>query len=43
MVFCNRFSISGGSRVTFDPGVYIMDRGSFAVSGNSSITGSAPA
>lgn len=42
MVFCNGFSISGGSRVTFDPGVYIFDRGSFSITGNSSVVGSAP-
>jgi hypothetical protein len=42
MVFCNGFSLAGGSRVTFDPGVYIFDRGSFSMTGNSSLAGSGP-
>jgi hypothetical protein len=41
MVFCNGLSISGGSRVTVGPGVYVIDRGSLSISGNSSLTGSA--
>jgi Flp pilus assembly protein TadG len=40
MVFCNGFSLSGGSSVTLSPGTYIIDRGSFSISGNSSISGS---
>jgi Flp pilus assembly protein TadG len=40
MVFCNGMSLSGGSRVTLNPGTYVVDRGSFSVSGGSSISGS---
>jgi Flp pilus assembly protein TadG len=39
MVFCNGMSITGGSSVTLDPGIYVIDRGSLSVSGNSSLTG----
>jgi len=39
MVFCNGFSLTGGSSVTFQPGTYIIDGGSFSIAGNSSISG----
>jgi hypothetical protein len=42
MVFCNGFSLAGGARVTLNPGVYVFDRGSFSMTGNSSLAGSAP-
>jgi Flp pilus assembly protein TadG len=34
-VYCNGISISGGSRVTFNPGTYILKGGGLAVSGGS--------
>jgi Flp pilus assembly protein TadG len=37
--YCNGLSISGGARVTFAPGVYIIDRGQFEDSGGSTVTG----
>jgi hypothetical protein len=40
MVFCNGFSVSGGSNVTLNPAIYIIDHGDFTLSGNSSLSGS---
>ena len=37
-VFCNGLSLSGSSKLTLNPGVYIIDRGSFSVSGGSTLT-----
>src|SRR5262249_18264858 len=39
MVFCNGLSVTGGSSVTLQPGTYVIDGGSFSISGNSSISG----
>lgn len=39
MVFCNGLSITGGSTVTLNPGIYVIDRGSLSVSGNSTLSG----
>jgi hypothetical protein len=39
-VFCGGFEVKGNSSVTFQPGVYIIDGGSFSVAGGSSISGS---
>lgn len=41
-VFCNGLSLSGGSRVTVDAGIYVIDRGSLSITGNSTLVGSAP-
>jgi len=38
--FCNGLSISNGANVTMSPGVYIIDRGSFAVSGGANLNAS---
>jgi Flp pilus assembly protein TadG len=37
MVFCNGLSVSGGNTVNLSPGTYIIDRGSFSVTGGSTI------
>lgn len=37
--FCNGFSVSGGATVTMNPGVYIIDRGTFALNGGATVTG----
>ncbi|HZS83079.1 MAG TPA: Tad domain-containing protein, partial [Stellaceae bacterium] len=39
-VYCNGISINGGANVQLSPGVYIVDRGSFFVAGNATVTGS---
>ena len=36
-VFCNGLSIGSSTTVTFNPGVYVIDRGNFSVSGTSVI------
>jgi hypothetical protein len=38
-VYCGGIEVAGGARLNLDPGTYILDRGSFAVSGNSTVTG----
>ena len=38
-VFCNGLSIGSSTTVTFNPGVYIVDRGNFSVSGTATING----
>jgi Flp pilus assembly protein TadG len=37
-VFCNGLSLSGGSSLKLDPGIYVIDRGSLSISGNSTLT-----
>jgi hypothetical protein len=37
-VFCNGLTLSGSSSLTLNPGVYIVDRGSFSMSGQSTLT-----
>jgi Flp pilus assembly protein TadG len=37
-VFCNGLSVSGGASLTLNPGVYVVDRGSFSVSGGGTLT-----
>lgn len=39
-VFCGGFSVKGNSSVTLQPGVYIIDGGSFSIAGGSSVSGS---
>lgn len=39
-VFCNGLSLSGGATLTLNPGVYIIDRGSFSISGGATLNGS---
>ena len=36
-VFCNGLSIGSSTTVTFNPGVYVVDRGNFSVSGTATI------
>ncbi|WP_374471230.1 pilus assembly protein TadG-related protein [Phenylobacterium sp.] len=36
-VFCNGLSINAGAKVTFAPGIYIIDRGDFSVNSGASI------
>jgi hypothetical protein len=38
-VYCGGLSLSGGANVTLNPGTYIMDGGTFSISGNSTISG----
>src|SRR5438270_10092720 len=38
-VFCNGLTMSGGTSLTLGPGTYIVDRGSFNISGSSTISG----
>lgn len=39
MVFCNGLSLTGGSSLTLQSGVYVIDQGSLSISGNSSLSG----
>jgi Flp pilus assembly protein TadG len=39
MVLCGGVSVTGNGSLTLSPGIYIMDGGSFSVSGNSTIYG----
>ena len=36
-VFCNGFSASGSGTITFGPGIYIIDRGNFSLSGTMTV------
>ena len=38
-VYCNGFSVGSGANVKLNPGVYVMDRGTFNVSGGANLTG----
>jgi hypothetical protein len=38
-VYCGGIEVAGGATLNFDPGTYILDRGDFAVSGNSKVNG----
>ena len=37
-VFCNGLSLSGSASLTLNPGIYIIDRGSFSVSGGATLS-----
>ena len=37
--YCNGFSANAGASVTMSPGVYVIDRGTFSLNGNSTVTG----
>ncbi len=39
-VFCGGFDVKGNSSVTLQPGIYIIDGGSFSIAGGSSVSGS---
>ncbi|MCU1329483.1 MAG: hypothetical protein JWN34_4853 [Bryobacterales bacterium] len=39
-VYCNGITLIGGSRVTFQPGVYIIDGGGVTMGGGTTVTGS---
>jgi Flp pilus assembly protein TadG len=36
-VFCNGLSLSGGASLTLGPGIYVIDRGSFSISGGTKL------
>ena len=38
-VYCGGIEVAGGGVLNLDPGTYILDQGSFAVSGNSTVNG----
>lgn len=38
-VYCNGLNINGNGTVNLNPGIYIMDRGSFSTNGNTNILG----
>jgi Flp pilus assembly protein TadG len=38
-VYCNGFTLNAGANVTMAPGVYFMDRGSFTINGQATLTG----
>jgi hypothetical protein len=38
-VLCNGLSLSGGAQLVLQPGIYIIDRGSFSLTGGTSISG----
>ena len=38
-VYCNGFRLNAGANVTMSPGIYYMDRGSFAINGGATLTG----
>ncbi len=38
-VYCGGMKINAGANLTLDPGVYIIDGGSFSVNGNATVTG----
>lgn len=38
-VYCGGIEVAGGATLDLDPGTYILDRGNFAVSGNSTVRG----
>ena len=38
-VYCGGIEVNSGANVTFRPGIYFIDRGTFSVKGNATITG----
>src|SRR5262249_49625984 len=38
-VYCGGIQVAAGATLNLDPGTYILDRGNFAVSGNSTVNG----
>jgi hypothetical protein len=38
-IYCGGIEVAGGATLNLDPGTYILDRGNFAVSGNSTVRG----
>jgi hypothetical protein len=38
-VYCGGIEVAGGATLNLEPGTYILDRGNFAVSGNSKVNG----
>jgi len=38
-VYCRGIEVAGGSTLNLDPGIYILDRGNFVVTGNSIVSG----
>jgi hypothetical protein len=38
-VYCGGIEVAGGAALNLEPGTYILDRGNFAVSGNSTVSG----
>jgi Flp pilus assembly protein TadG len=38
-VYCNGMTFDGGANVTLNPGIYYVDRGSFYVAGNATLSG----
>ncbi len=39
-VYCNGFSLNAGANVTMAPGIYFIDRGSMAINGSATLSGS---
>ncbi len=38
-IYCGGIEVAGGATLNLDPGTYILDRGNFTVSGNSTVNG----
>ena len=38
-IYCGGIEVAGGATLNLDPGTYILDRGNFAVSGDSTVSG----
>jgi hypothetical protein len=38
-IYCGGIEVAGGATLSLDPGTYILDRGNFAVGGNSTVNG----